>query len=96
MSAYRPFKATERAIARIVGGQRTGHLGGADVQTAGLCVEVKHRAAMPAWLRAAVAQAERNATAEQLPVAVLREHGGRHDTDLVVMTLATFRALTGD
>jgi len=28
MSAYRPFKATERAVAAALNGKRIGHLGG--------------------------------------------------------------------
>jgi len=90
MSVYRTFKGTERAIARILGAKRTGQFGGADVTGDWLVAEVKHRQSVPAWLRAAVTQAQRNAGELQLPIAVIHEQGGRHDEDLVVMTLKTW------
>ena len=96
MSVYKTFKHTERTIARLLGGKRTGHTGGADVTVDWLCVEVKHRASVPAWLRGAVAQAKRNALALQLPIAIIHEHGSLHAEDLVVMTLADFRDFFGD
>ena len=96
MSVYRTFKGTERKIARLLGGKRTGHTGGADVTTDWLCVEVKHRASIPAWLRGAVAQARRNAGAMQLPIAVIHEHDTQHSQDLVIMTLGDFRDFFGD
>jgi hypothetical protein len=54
MSKYRPFKATEREIAKRLGGERTGHLGGADVVTGWLSVECKHRKTLPKWLKDAL------------------------------------------
>lgn len=90
MSKYRTFKGVERALAKRLNGQRTGHTGGADVVTDWLCVEVKSRATLPQWVRDAIGQAKRNAEIEQLPVAILHQTGQRHDGDLVVMTLADF------
>ena len=91
MSAYKSFKATERAVARLLGGQRTGHLGGADVVTNWLSAEVKHRRKLPDWLLAAMRQAAGHSGPEQLPVVVLHEAGARHNDNLVVMRLADFR-----
>ena len=96
MSVYRTFKGTERTVAKLLGGKRTGHTGGADVTCTWLSVEVKHRATVPAWLRGAVAQAKRNAGAMQLPIALIHQHGDRHGGDLVVMTLDDFRDFFGD
>ena len=95
MSANRSFKTTERAIARRLGGKRLGHLGGADVTTDWLCVECKHRQSIPAWLVDAIAQAKRNATADQLPVAIIHQHGAHHADDLVVLTFAHFQEWFG-
>lgn len=96
MSVYRTFKHTERTVARMLGGKRTGHTGGADVTVDWLCVEVKHRSTIPAWLRSAVGQAKRNAGSMQLPIAVIHEHGAQHNSDLVVMTMSDFRDFFGD
>ncbi len=96
MSVHRAFKGTERAIAARLGGQRLGHLGGADVVTDWLSVECKHRQTVPAWLKEALAQSRRNAGVSQLSVAIIHEEGQRHDGDLVVMTLADFQDWFGD
>ena len=89
------WKATERAIARKLGGERVSktHLGdrSPDVVTAWLAVEVKHRRELPVWLKAAMSQAARNAGEGQLPVVVLHESGQRHDGDLVVLRLGDFQ-----
>jgi len=102
MSRYRPFKGTERAVAAALGGKRTGHLGGADVDAGWLSVEVKHRASIPAWLVGAMEQAERNAGVDadgvtrQLPIVVIHQHGGRHVDDLVVLRLGDFTEWFGE
>ena len=95
MSKYRPFKATERVIAKRLGGERHGHLGGADVITDWLSVECKHRKALPQWLKDALEQARRNAWGDKLPLVVLHEHGERHDDDLVLLSLADFERWFG-
>ena len=97
MSVHRAFKGTERAIAKRLGGDRVGHLGGADVTIGGwLSVECKHRRTVPAWLKNALAQSRRNAGVSQLAVAIIHEEGQRHDGDLVLMTLADFESWFGD
>ena len=92
MSKYRSFKATERAVARLLGGQRLGHLGGADVVTNELAVECKHRRKLPDWLQDAMRQAAWHSGPQKLPVVVLHEAGARHNDNLVVMRLTDFRA----
>ena len=95
MSVYKTFKGVERAIAQRLAGERVGHLGGADVVTDWLAVEVKTRKALPGWIRDAVAQAKRNAGISQLPVAILHQVGQRHAGDLVVIALADFEGWFG-
>lgn len=95
MSVYRTFKGVERKLAQRLGGERVGHLGGADVQTVWLSVEVKTRKELPQWLRDAVAQAKRNSGVSQLPVAILHQVGQRHAGDLVVIALADFEGWFG-
>lgn len=85
------WKRTERSVARALGGQRvpvSGRGDGPDVAHAWLSVEVKHRKALPKWLKNALAQAHKAAQDGQLPVAVLHE-AGRHDS-LVVLRLSDF------
>jgi len=85
------WKNTERAIARILNGRRTGATGTAtaDVLTEHLAVEVKHRQEIPAWLKNAIAQAEA-AAGGRPPLVALYESGARHTDDLVIMRLETF------
>jgi hypothetical protein len=89
MSTQALFKSTERRVARMLGGQRSGHLGGADVVTEDFAVEVKQRCTLPVWLKGAVAQAKRHA-GSRLPMVVLHEAGERHTRSLVILELGTF------
>ena len=86
------WKATERSIARRLGGQRTGPTGhtGPDVLTPWACIEVKTRRRLPTWLKEAVHQAVAGAWGDRLPLVVLHEKGQRHDGDLVVLRLRDF------
>ena len=92
------WKASERAIAKRLGGERVGNRGcnTEDVAHDWLSVEVKTRKSLPAWLRDAMAQAERNAPAGRLPMVVLHQVGQRHDKDLVVLSLGDFETWFGD
>lgn len=87
------WKATERRIARLVGGRRIGATGKAtpDVISPWLVIEVKHRRVLPSWLASAVEQARQNAADTKLGIAVLHQAGERGDGDLVVMTMRDFR-----
>ncbi len=93
------WKAVERAIAEILGGERvpiTGRQRGSapDVAHPWLGIEVKHRKSLPAWLHDAMAQAEACSDGgEKLPVVVLHEKGRRHDNDFVVVKLRDFCGL---
>lgn len=90
MSKHRAFKGTERTVAKILGGERLGHLGGVDVRTRWVSAEVKHRQALPDWLTDAMVQATRHAETGQLPIVVLHIEGQRHAENLVVMKLGDF------
>ncbi len=95
------WKATERAVARLLGGARVPVSGrqrgdAPDVAHAWLSVEVKDREALPAWLVDALAQAEASAAPLQLPIAVLHQAGQRHDRALVVLRLGAFLEWFGD
>ena len=92
------WKATERAIASRLGGQRVPVSGRArgdapDIAHLRLSIEVKHRNTLPVWLRDAMRQAEACAGAGQIPVAILHEQGRRHDGDLCILRLADLTAL---
>lgn len=94
----RPWKATERAVARALGGERIPVTGrrGPDVRHRWLAVEVKHRRRLPRWLQLAVAQAHAGAGLDQLPVVVLHQAGRPHREDLVVLRLEDFQEWFGD
>lgn len=96
MSTHRAFKGTERAVAKILGGKRLGHLGGVDVKTRWVAAEVKHRQTLPAWLTDAMAQAKRHAEADQLPVVILHVEGQRHSDNMIIMPLGQFTEWFGE
>jgi len=92
----RTWQRHEAAVAAALGTTRTGTSaqsgrdGGADVRTEWLVAECKSWARLPARVLAALEQAERSATAEQLPVAVLHQVGQRREHDLVVLRWRDF------
>jgi len=94
------WKATERRIAALLGGKRVpvsgrGRGDQPDIAHPWLSLEVKDRATLPLWLLDALDQAEKSATADQLPVAVVHRAGDRHDQALVVLRLADVVAWCG-
>ncbi|GAP05911.1 hypothetical protein ATHL_00752 [Anaerolinea thermolimosa] len=94
------WKATERAIARRLGGKRvpiTGRARGSapDVAHTWLSIEVKHRKRLPRWLADAIDQAVAAAVEGQLPIVILHESGQRHDNDLVLTRLSDFESWFG-
>lgn len=92
------WKESERRIAKLLHGKRTGNTGSAteDVAHDWLSVEVKHRRSLPAWLTAALAQAQRNAPAGRLPVVILHQHNSRAVNDVVCMRLGNWLDWFGD
>lgn len=96
MSKHRAFKGTERAVAKILGGQRLGHFGKVDVKARWVSAEVKHRQSLPAWFTEAMAQAKRHAEDGQLPIVVLHIEGQRHSENMVVMRLGDFQEWFGE
>jgi hypothetical protein len=93
--ADRLWKQSERAIAKLLGGERvpiTGRQRGdvPDVQHSWLSVEVKCRQQLPTWLKDALCQAKAAAKGDQLPIVVLHEEGQRYEGSLVLLTLKDF------
>lgn len=88
MSTYKVHKHTERRLAKLLGGRRTGHLGKADVSAGLIRAEVKHRKTLPQWLKDALDQARGNAENGQLGVVILHEHGRHATNDVVCLSLA--------
>lgn len=89
------WKHTERTIAKRLNGVRVGVTGRAtaDVLSERFAVEVKHRKALPDWLKTALAQAEAG-SGGRMPVVVLHEAGQRHDGDFVILRLKDFEELS--
>jgi hypothetical protein len=95
----KPWKAFERRVAQVFGGQRrgaytgNGRQGKADIIKAGWSIECKLYS-NPDYdtLLEAARQAEKNAEQPgDIPVAVVKRLRGRDDNALVVMRLETFR-----
>ena len=97
----KPWKATERHVAGLIGGKRVpvsgrGRGDSPDIAHPWLSIEVKHRRALPQWLDEALDQAAAaSGGGERLPVAILHEAGERHGRDVVLVRLADFRAWFG-
>lgn len=96
----RDWKQAERRIAAILGGRRIpvsgrGRGDTPDIEHPTLSVEVKARAAFPAWLENALKQAELSATDGKTPVAVLHPDRRRYRDALVVLRLSEFAELVG-
>ena len=84
----------ERRIAAALDTQRAGvGQAGTDVVTDEWCIEAKSWRSLPARVVAALVQAERSATGEQVAAAVIHQVGAHHERDLVVMRWADFEAL---
>lgn len=95
------WKNTERAIAKVLGGERvpiTGRQRGdvPDIKHDIWSIEVKHRKSLPGWMHNAMAQAKASIRGQQTPIVVLHELGARHTEDFVVMRLEDFQLLLGD
>ncbi len=89
------WKACERRIAQLLGGQRvpvSGRTRGdaPDVTHERLSIEVKSRKTLPAWLLDALAQARAATKDGRVPVAVLHQDGQQYWDALVVTRLADF------
>ena len=89
------WKATERAVANLLGGRRVpvsgrGRGDAPDIAHDWLAIEVKHRKRLPKWLREAMCQAKASSGLSRLPIVVLHEAGQRHDEDLVMLALGDF------
>jgi hypothetical protein len=86
------WKRCERAVARLLGGQRQPITGrpSADVLTSQLAVEVKLRSRLPLWLERGLAQAEAAAKETGLApllVIVCPQGRGRRAKRLAVLPL---------
>ncbi|MEM7468886.1 MAG: hypothetical protein AAF387_18620 [Pseudomonadota bacterium] len=89
------WKAAERAIAKILGGERvpiTGRARGSasDIEHDWLSLEVKHRKKLPDWLHDAMSQAKASQRGAQLPMVVLHENGQRYGESYAVVPMAEF------
>lgn len=89
------WKRTERRIAKMVGGKRTGPPvpGEPDVRSSWLSIEVKERSQLPTWIKLALLSAQIKAGKDQLGIAVLHQTGS-HD-DLIVISRRDFTAWFG-
>ncbi len=90
------WKATERAIAKAIGGERvpiTGRQRGSapDIAHPLFSIEVKDRDHLPAWMHEAMSQAVSSIRGDQLPVVILHEKGMEHADDFCVMRLGDWK-----
>lgn len=89
------WKACERRIAKLLGGQRvpvTGRQRGdvPDIEHVALSIEVKSRKALPVWLLGALNQAQAASKNGKMPVVVLHQDRTPYAESLVVLRLDDF------
>lgn len=90
------WKACERRIAKLLGGQRipvTGRQRGdtPDIEHPALSIEVKSRKSLPAWLLDALNQAQAaSKDGKKMPVVVLHQDHAPYAHSLVVLRLKDF------
>ena len=90
------WKACERRIAELLGGQRipiTGRQRGEtpDIEHATLSIEVKSRKSLPAWHLKALNQAQAaSKDGKKMPVVVLHQDHALYAHSLVVLKLKDF------
>lgn len=87
------WKAAERKIASLLGGERvpiTGRTRGSvpDVKHDVLSIEVKHWQKLPNWLHDAMEQAEASQRGHQFPAVILHEKGMDYEDCYTVMRLS--------
>ncbi len=86
-------KAAERHVAKALGGERVGVLGGEDVSHDLLSVEVKSRVRFVG--ETFMSQARANCPDGKIPAVVVHVHGKRHCDDLVLLRMRDFEDLHG-
>ena len=89
------WKACERRIAELLGGQRipvSGRTRGdcPDIEHPTLSIECKSRKKLPAWIEDAMKQAEASAKDGQLPVVVLHQDRAPYAESLILSRLDDF------
>jgi hypothetical protein len=89
------WKACERRIAELLGGQRipvSGRTRGdcPDIEHPTLSIECKNRKKLPAWIEDAMNQAEASAKDGQLPVVVLHQDRAPYAESLILSRLDDF------
>ena len=89
------WKACERRIAELLGGQRipvTGRQRGdvPDIEHVALSIEVKSRKSLPVWLLSALNQAQAASKNGKVPVVVLHQDRIPYAESLVVLRLDDF------
>jgi hypothetical protein len=89
------WKACERRIAELLGGQRipvTGRQRGdvPDIEHVALSIEVKSRKSLPVWLLSALNQAQAASKNGKVPVVVLHQDRTPYAESLVLLRLEDF------
>lgn len=85
-------KRAERAVAKALGGEKIGTLGGEDVSHGLLSVEVKSRKRFIG--EAFMSQAKANCPMGKIPAVVVHVHGKRHFENLVILRMEDFENLS--
>lgn len=92
------WKKMERIVGKKLGGRRgrCSVSGGADIEGVELfSVECKLTSRPPKYLLDAIAESERHAEANQIPIAIIHPKGSLHDKDIVCVRLRDWIDLHG-
>ena len=85
-------KRHERAVVKLLGGMRTGVLGGEDIYHSKFSIECKSRQKIPKWFAKMWEQTLRNCK-DKIPILVLHELHKQQLDDLVVISMRDFLKL---
>jgi len=89
-------KRNERALAKLLGGQRVGILGQEDIKMGMFSVECKSMVEFPKRISNNMSQAERNAPDGKIPILVWHKGNQRREQDLVILRLKDWIDLHGE
>lgn len=86
-------KKAEKAVAKMLGGKRMGLFGKEDVEHQHFSIEVKSRVSFvgKGWMQQAVRNNPK--PDEKIPLVVIHTKNCDHETDLVMMRIADFKAM---
>ncbi|QWV97466.1 hypothetical protein KP005_19360 [Geomonas nitrogeniifigens] len=87
-------KENEKALAKMMKGDRKGLFGGEDISAGPWSIEAKSR--VKSTVHTFMEQAKRNCPKGKMPMVIVHLHSSRRENDLVCVRLSDWRAVYGE